>query len=73
MGSRARGFKPQALPLTLILIRPDFILRNRDGIVWQALVVQARAVRIAVLRLVGPIALDGAFVDIGVITVCQLV
>jgi nucleoside-diphosphate kinase len=60
------AFKIQ-LALTLILIRPDLVFRSRDWIVRQSLLVQAGPVRIAVLRLVGPIALDGAFVDVGVV------
>jgi hypothetical protein len=61
------------LALTLILVRPNLILRDRDWIVRQSLLVQAGPMRIAILRLVGSIALDGAFVDVGVVFVCQMV
>jgi hypothetical protein len=61
-----------SLTLRLILVRPERILRGRDRIVRQPLIVHAGAVRIGVLWLVGPIALDGSLLNVGIVSLCWM-
>jgi hypothetical protein len=62
----------ECLALTLVLIRPERILRDRDRIVRQPLIVHAGAVRIGVLWLVGPIALDGSLLNVRIVSLCWM-
>lgn len=58
--------------LRLILVRPEGIFRDRDRIVGQPLIVHAGAVRVGVLRLVGPIALDGSLLNVRIVSLCWM-
>jgi hypothetical protein len=51
----------------LILIRTDLVFRRRNRIVRQAFVVDPVTVRVSDLLVVGPIAFDGALVDIRIV------
>ena len=57
------------LPLRAVLIRPNLIFSRRYRVVREPAVVHAVPVGIADLLVVGPIAFDRAFVNVGIVLV----
>jgi len=50
-----------------VFVRADFVFGRRDRIVWQTLIVDAAAVRVADLFVGRSVAFDGALVAVGVV------
>ena len=55
------------LAFRLVLVGADLVLCGGDRIVWQTLIVDAAAVRVADLFVRRPVAFNGALVAVGIV------